>query len=468
MERKPNILFLFTDDQRFNTINVLGNKEISTPNMDKLVRRGITFTNAHIPCGTSIAICMPSRAMLNTGRTLFHIQGAGEQIPKEHTTIGQVLREKGYRTFGTGKWHNGKESFNRSFSDGAEIFFGGMTDHWNVPAFNYDPSGKYDNICLITDNFFYSNETRKRNCDHIHAGKHSSELVSDASIDFINNYEDDKSFYMYISYLAPHDPRTMPKKYLDMYNPEKIKLPENFLENHPFNNGALNVRDELLTAFPRTEEETRRHLAEYYAMITHLDAHLGRILNALEEKGYLDNTIIIFSSDNGLALGSHGLFGKQNCYDHSIRIPLIFCGPGIPKNAQSDANVYLFDIFPTICDLIGIEIPKSVEGSSLTKAMHNHDEKIRDYLYFAYFNNQRAIKDKKYKLIEYVVKRNHSMTQLFDLKNDPLELSNLATNPVYKDKIMKLRQKMYILRDEWDDQNSHWGKRFWRYYNEKN
>ena len=465
MDKKPNILFLFTDDQRFNTISILGNDEISTPNMDKLVRRGITFTNAHIPCGTSIAICMPSRAMLNTGRTLFHVQGAGEQIPKEHTTIGQALRENGYRTFGTGKWHNGEESFNRSFSDGAEIFFGGMTDHWNVPAFNYDPSGKYDNVCLITDNFFYSNETRERNCDHIHSGKHSSELVSNASIDFIHNYDDERPFYMYISYLAPHDPRTMPKKYLDMYNPRKIKLPKNFLENHPFDNGALKVRDELLASFPRTQEETCRHLTEYYAMITHLDAHLGRILNALEEKGYLNNTIIIFSSDNGLALGSHGLFGKQSCYDHSVRVPLIFSGPKIPKNAQSDAYVYLFDIFPTICDLIGIDIPKSVDGSSLVKAIHNPDEKIRDCLYFAYLEKQRAIKDQQYKLIEYVVKRNHSMTQLFDLKNDPWELYNLATNAEYKDKITELREKMYILRNEWDDQKSRWGKRFWRNYN---
>jgi arylsulfatase A-like enzyme len=468
MDKKPNILFLFTDDQRFNTINSLGNNEIITPNMDKLVRKGTTFTNACIPCGTSIAICMPSRAMLNTGRKLFHIQGAGEQIPKEHITIGQVLQKNGYRTFGTGKWHNGKEFFNRSFSEGAEIFFGGMTDHWNVPAFNYDPSGKYDKVCLITDNFFYSNETRERNCDHIHAGKHSSELVSDASIDFINNYEDDKPFYMYISYLAPYDPRTMPKKYLDMYNPEQMELPKNFLENHPFDNGALKVRDELLASFPRTQNETRRHLAEYYAMITHLDAHLGRILDALEQKGCLDNTIIIFSSDNGLALGSHGLFGKQNCYDHSVRVPLIFSGPEIPKNAQSEAYVYLFDIFPTICDLIGIEITKSVEGSSLVDAMYNPGEKIRDYLYFAYLDRQRAIKDQQYKLVEYIIKRNHSTTQLFDLKNDPLELFNLAANPEYKDKIVNLRQKMYILRDEWDDHKSHWGKRFWRYYNEKN
>ena len=143
--KKPNIVFFFTDDQRFDTIAALGNREIKTPNMDRLVRRGTAFTQAHIPCGTSGAVCMPSRAMLHTGRTLFHLQDEGQEIPPEHITMGETLQRAGYAAFGTGKWHNGTASYARSFSHGGEIFFGGMYDHWNVPAHSFDPAGKYEN-----------------------------------------------------------------------------------------------------------------------------------------------------------------------------------------------------------------------------------------------------------------------------------------------------------------------------------
>ena len=142
--KKPNVLLLFTDDQRSDTIATLGNDVVKTPNLDKLIARGTAFTHAHIPSGTSGAVCMPSRAMLHSGRTLYHLHGPGNQIPEEHTTMGEMFQSNGYRTFGTGKWHNGKPAFARSFTDGDEIFFGGMSDHWNVPVHHYDPSGKYE------------------------------------------------------------------------------------------------------------------------------------------------------------------------------------------------------------------------------------------------------------------------------------------------------------------------------------
>jgi arylsulfatase A-like enzyme len=184
---KPNIVFFFTDDQRFNTINALGNSAIRTPNIDKLVGRGTAFTHAHIPCGTSGAVCMPSRAMLHSGRSLFHLDRVGQQIPKEHTTLGQALQANGYKTFGTGKWHNGRESFNRSFEDGAEIMFGGMADHWNVPVYNRDPDGKYEKTLPYCVDAFTSREIKQRHADHINAGTHSSEMVCNAGIDFIKN-----------------------------------------------------------------------------------------------------------------------------------------------------------------------------------------------------------------------------------------------------------------------------------------
>jgi arylsulfatase A-like enzyme len=465
MKKKPNILFFFTDDQRFDTITALGNEEISTPNIDKLVARGTCFTHAHIPCGTSGAVCMPSRAMLNTGRTLFHIQDAGQEIPESHTLIGEALQREGYYTWGTGKWHNGPKAFNRSFKNGAEILFGGMADHWNVPVYNYDPSGKYETICPIVPDPMWSNEVIERHCDHVTAGLHSSEMVCGAAIDFLENYDSEEPFYQYIAFLAPHDPRTMPKRFKDMYDPEKITLPANFMGGHPFDTGALRIRDEELAVFPRSPDETKRHLAEYYGMISHLDDELGKVVKTLEKKGLLEDTIIVFAGDNGLALGQHGLFGKQNCYDHSVRVPLIFAGPGVPENQRSDALVYLLDIFPTLCELTGTEIPDSVEGKSMVKAMHNPELPVRDELYFAYCDFQRAVRHEQYKLIEYVVEGKHIMTQFFDLESDPMELDNLAGKEEFSQVLNKMRERLFRLRDEWDDIQSPWGKTFWEGYN---
>lgn len=459
--KQPNILFFFTDDQRFDTIGALGNKAVKTPNIDRLVAGGTAFTHAHIPSGTSGAVCMPSRAMLHTGRTLFHIEGAGESIPERHTTLGECLRKAGYQTFGTGKWHNGKESFNRSFSAGDEIFFGGMADHWNVPAHHYDPSGQYGGKIPRCVDAFKSNELRIHHCDHIVPGRHSSEMVCDAAIDFLETRDPGKPFFAYVAFLAPHDPRTMPEEFLRMYNPEEIELPPNFMGGHPFDTGGLHIRDEELAGFPRTPEETRRHIAEYYGMISHLDQQLGRVLESLENNGLLGETIIVFAGDNGLAVGQHGLFGKQNCYEHSTRVPLIFAGPGIPQGVRSDAFVYLLDIYPTLCELAGTDLPDSVEGISMVPAIHDETEKIRATLYFAYTDLQRAVKDRRYKLIEYAVPDRDRVTQLFDCEKDPWELHNLADDAAHAGNVAELRGHMSRLAAEWDDRESKWGERFW-------
>ncbi len=438
-ERKmrPNIVFFFTDDQRFDTLHALGNEQVHTPTMDSWVRSGTTFTHAHIMGGTSGAVCMPSRAMLMTGRTLFHLEAEGQDIPANHVLLGETLQQAGYRTFGTGKWHNGPSSYARSFTDGAEIFFGGMEDHWNVPACDFDPTGRYDTVHPAVRNAFYSNEVVQRRCDHITPGKHSSELFCEAAIDFIQGYDSDQPFFVYISFMAPHDPRTMPKEFLDLYDPDQIELPPNWMPEHPFDNGALDIRDELLAAHPRTEAEIRRHIAEYYAMITHADAQMGKVIQALEAKGVLDNTIIIFAGDNGLALGQHGLMGKQSMYEHSIRVPLVFCGPGIPQGKQSNAFCYLFDIYPTLCDLIDIPPANTIEGKSLRPAMYD-DDPIRDTMYFAYTGLHRCVRDRRFKLIEYAVNGERT-TQLFDMEADPWELHNLAGNAVYAKDLARLR-----------------------------
>ena len=443
MKKKPvNILFLLADDERAGTINSLGNSEIITPNLDKLVRKGTSFTHAYIMGGSQGAVSVPSRAMIMTGRFLSHLEKTGTVIPEDQIMLCEVLKKAGYNTHGIGKWHNGPESYARSFLSGSEIFFGGMTDQFNVNVWNFDPSGKYKADSVL-------------NQPHINKNKHSSELFADAAINFLKNYKKDKPFFLYVAFTSPHDPRKMPPEYLKMYDTAKIKLPPNFMPQHNFDNGELKVRDELLAGFPRTIPEIKGHIRDYYAMITHLDAQIGRIIDALKESGEYENTIIIFSGDNGLALGQHGLMGKQNVYEHSVGVPLIWSGPGIPENQKRDAFVYLLDIYPTICEIIGIKVPDSVDGTSIKQCILDKNAQIRTSLYFSYRDFQRSVRDREYKLIEYNVSGKRT-TQLFNIGADPWEKNNLADDPEYRNKLKSMRKAMLEQKKLTDDNGPFW------------
>jgi arylsulfatase A-like enzyme len=351
------------------------------------------------------------------------------------------FRKNGYKTFGTGKWHNGRDAFARCFSDGADIMFGGMSDHWNVPAYDFDPAGTYGIRTPVIEQPFRSNEVTYKGYGHITEGKHSSELFADAAVDFLENHKSADPFFLYVSFTAPHDPRTAPKEFLDMYDPEEIPLPPNFLPRHPFDNGEMNVRDELLAGFPRAAEEVRRHIAEYYAIISHLDAQIGYILEALHSTGQAENTLIVFTCDNGLALGQHGLLGKQSVYEHSVHIPLILCGPGIPQGEQRGDFCLLTDIFRSVCDLTGISSPPSAEGESLFPTIQNRNTKGRDALYFSYRHFQRALRLKDWKLILYNV-RGRKHTQLFDMVHDPWEMHDLSGDPAQVDRIAEMTEML--------------------------
>lgn len=464
MKTRINILFLFTDDQRFDTIHALGNEQINTPNLDYLVNNGTSFLNAYIMGGSSGAVCMPSRAMMLTGRTLYQIEGEGQTIPSSHPMLPEVFKEAGYTTFGTGKWHNGTASYARSFNSGAEIFFGGMDDHWNVPACHFDPTNKYP--APRPEPFPWLPDQPKiieKRYDHMQRGKHSSELFVEATCDFLCTHDHEaQPFFAYVSFMAPHDPRTMPQQFLTMYDANEIDLPQNFLPRHPFDNGALNTRDEQLEEWPRRPSAIQMHLAEYYAMITHLDHEIGRILDALKATGQFDNTIIILAGDNGLALGQHGLMGKQNIYDHSVHVPLIMMGPGIQAGGRIENLCYLLDIFPTLCDLAGLSIPDTVEGKSLGSAFTNARSQSRESLYFAFMHLQRGVRDMRYKLIETVAAEEWH-TQLFDLRTDPFETNNLAHDPAYEEHLARLRKELNLWRERLGDHRQQ-GQQFWDGY----
>lgn len=295
--KNSNILFFLTDGQRFDTIHALGNREISTPNLDRLVQCGTTFTHACIMGGTCPAVCMPSRAMLMTGRTLFRLQGYGRSIPEEQVTLPEALRRQNYQTHHVGKWHQDRASFNRSFADADRIFgftrdwykeYGG---HWNVAVHDFDPSGNYPHetgYILAPDK-----ETRLPLKAGV-GGVHSSEMFADAAVAFLRRRARTEQgagrppFFLYVAFVAPHDPRQSPNEFEERYGAEDLALPPNFMPRHPFDNGELLIRDERLEAWPRRPHAVRRHIADYYAMISHADAQIGRVsqLFDLQEDPY--------------------------------------------------------------------------------------------------------------------------------------------------------------------------------------
>lgn len=406
--KRPNVIFLFADDMRADSIGALGNPTVKTPNLDSLVKRGFVFNNAYCLGGNRGAVCQPSRNMLLSGNAYFRWQdyqapntppaAKGSFAPADSTTLPATFKQAGYVTY-----HQGK---------------------------------KGNTALLIQGQFDVNKYVTNDEADRTN-GEAGLQIVNEA-IDFLAQKKDDQPFFMYLAFSNPHDPRVAAEKYMKLYDREKIPLPKNYLPMHPFNNGEMTIRDEALSPWPRTEDEIRKTLHEYYAVISGLDHHIGRLLKKLDELKLTDNTIVLFSADQGISVGSHGLLGKQNLYDHAMKVPLVFTGPGI-KKGRSDALVYLLDVLPSLCDLTGTPLPSGLDAQSFAPIIRGQTAKGRDVLFLAYREVQRAIRDEQWKLIRYP---QVDVTQLFDLKQDPYELHNLAGDAAQKERVAKLLGQM--------------------------
>lgn len=425
--KQPNILFILTDDQQSDAIAALGNPDVHTPNMDKLVKRGFTMTNTYTNGSLTGALSMPSRAMLMTGVGIFNVKQDGRYIPEEQTTMPQHFRNNGYRTFGTGKWHNCFASFNRSFEEGDNIFFGGMHTYQSnghfAPRLHH-----YDNACSYKQPFV-------GDC-------FSSEMFADAAVKFLNSTAyDDRPFFAYVAFTSPHDPRTPPPGYGQKYMSDTLHLPENYRDIPAYDTGDLDVRDELVRPFPRTKKMVKEEIALYYGMVSEVDTQIGRVLEALEQSGQLENTIIVFAADNGLAVGQHGLLGKQNLYNHSVRVPLVMVGKGIKQGVKNDSGCYLYDVYPTICEAAGLPIPESVKGKSFRSLLGGRAKKHRDVISLNYSNLIRGVVKDNFKLLAYNVKGKNYF-ELYDLASDPKETKNLIEEKKYASRIAHMKQTM--------------------------
>ncbi len=422
----PNIVVIVADDLRADCIGSV-NPLIRTPNIDRITQRGIQFNHCYLMGANTPAVCQPSRVMLMSGRSIFklpmdytvrvydHVQKRDildaplPCVPVVPTTIG----EAGYDTYYCGK--------------------SGNTYHLAESAFD---EHVYIDILGNIDNLDDGEELHRRQ----HFVDPLVSYIGDAS-------RSEKPFLAFYAPPTPHDPLYCEPDFLEYYKGDRLPpLPENAAISHEefagFNQDDTNVRPYEVPgvgklAPPLDLEQWRSVIGQYYAMVSSFDLDVGRILDELERTGAMDNTIVIFTSDNGLALSDHGLIHKSSLYEHEMRLPLAVCGPGFPEGKESDAFVYLSDVFPTLCEMTGTEIPDTVDTESFLPNILDPEKPAREEAIFAYKEEMRGLRDSRYKIILY----GNGHLQLFDLENDPFETRNLAGDPAHAARIADMIAK---------------------------
>jgi choline-sulfatase len=435
---RPNILVLFTDDQAFDTIRSLGSLDIDTPHLDRLVARGTTFTHAYNMGSFSPAVCVASRTMLMTGRSLWDTERVYARTDEERAAgrlWPQLMRAAGYRAYFTGKWH--------VQTDAAQVF--DVVRHVRPGMPRDVPEGYNRPLAGQPDPWSPSD---RRFGGFWTGGKHWTEVTADDAVDYLREAGSrPEPFFMYVAFNAPHDPRQSPQAYVDRYPAARVPVPRNFLPEYPHKEAigaGKTLRDEKLAPFPRTEESVRVQRGEYYAIVSHLDTHVGRVLAALEASGKAADTWIFLSSDHGLAVGQHGLFGKQNLYDHSVRVPFVVVGPGVAAGRRLAVPIYLQDMMPTALALAGVERPVHVYFRSLLPLLRDAAAPAPyPEIYGAYLRLQRSVVHEGWKLIQYPA---GGVTRLYDVGRDPEERADLAADPAHAPRRAALEERLRRLQ----------------------
>lgn len=433
MEKQPNIIFLFADDLSYEAVGSASKGLVKTPNLDKLGDQGCTFSQAFNPGSWTPAVCVASRTMLETGRSVWK---AAKYKPKKDTDQplwSQLMKSAGYETYFTGKWHvNGLDP--RNLFDHTGTVRGGMPQQSSDGYARKFAKGETDK--WTPDNTKYGG--------YWEGGRHWSEVAADEACGFIDKASgEDKPFFLYVAFNAPHDPRQSARQYLNLYPVNKIPLPAAFLPEYPYKDQigcGKKLRDEKLAPFPRNEMSIKTNRREYYSIISHLDAQVGRILDQVKKK-VKGPTYIIFTADQGLSVGDHGLMGKQNLYEPSIRVPFFISGPGIPARATVNTPVYMQSILPTTLELAGKEKPESIVFESiLNMAKSGKGDDDRD-VYGAMFDSQRMIRTGDWKLLMYP---KANVIRLYNRKIDPAEIKDVAHEreniPVIRDLYKRFKE----------------------------
>ena len=462
-EKRPNILFIIADDQSPFDLKIYNSESpLETPNLDALASGGMVFDGAHHMGAWVGGVCTPSRHMVMSGRTVWHIPDRLNRVMNPHAsnpamvppdlamqTIPAVFNRAGYDTMRTCKRGN-----------------------------SYDKANALFKVC--------HDATKRGGTDESGSAWHAEQVLN-----YLSGRESEKDtapFLIYFGFSHPHDVRDGKPELLAKYgavnhsdpgspppaNTKQPPLPVGYLPRHPFDNTHMTVRDEVAVpgVWKRRDERTiRNELGREFACSENIDIQIGRVLRKLEEMGELENTYIFYTADHGMAIGRHGLQGKQNLYEHTWRIPFIVRGPGIRAGSRAPGNIYLLDVLATLCDLSGIEAPRTSEGKSFKPVLLGEKQSVREVLYGVYCGGarpgMRCVKKGDWKLIKYQSDKGKIReTQLFHLARNPHELisqhheqevidltgyqpgehqRNLADDPKYAGKLAEMEK---LLLDE--------------------
>ena len=415
---RPNFLVIVVDDQSpFDLQRYNSRSPLDTPHIDRLAREGVTLDAAYHMGSWSGAVCTASRHMIMSGRTLWHIPVRGQRplnpniddpllVPPDLAdySLPEVFNRAGYDTMRTCKTGNSYDAANKRFA----------VSHVAMKRGGTAETGSAWHAERVLE--FLADRKRR---------------------------SDEDPFLVYFGFSHPHDVRNGTPELLAKYGavnhtdretlpPAHVSqppLPVNYLAAHPFPHGHPQLRDEVAVpgVWRRRDPRTiRNEIGRQFACSENIDTQIGRVLSQLDADGDLDNTVVVYTSDHGMAIGRHGLQGKQNLYEHTWRVPMLIRGPGIPANVRAPGNVYLLDLLATLCDLAGIEPPATNEGTSFVPVLRGEHEIIRDVLYGAYCGGTkpgiRSIRRGDWKLIKYdVLDGAVRETQLFHLAQNPHE-----------------------------------------------
>jgi len=314
-----NLICILADDHRASALGHAGAEPVDTPSLDALAAAGCRFPQLRIEGGRCRAVCIPTRASLITGCSVVTAcaDPEGRTLKADAPLLPALLRRRGYHCEHIGKWHQDLAALRRGFDHGRHVFTAGMADHHALPVHAWEDlaSPEIPPPRILP--------------------QYSSEAFADEAVAFLGERarQGGTPFFLQLALTLPHDPFDPPPGWSEPHEADWPPLPPDFQPRHPFDIGDLEVRDEQLLPWPRPEREVRRMAARYHAMIAAIDAVVGRIVQTLQRTGLAGNTLLLYTGDHGLAGGRHGLLGKQNLYDCSLRIPGILAGPGVPADS---------------------------------------------------------------------------------------------------------------------------------------
>lgn len=433
--KRPNIVFILADDHNIQSISSYGSNLIKTPGIDRLAKEGMRFTN----CFTINSLCAPSRAALITGKysCVNGVLKIGDQLDEKQETFPMILQQSGFQTALIGKWHLETEpqGFNYfSVLPGQGQYFDCPMKQKGYPWLNGNKGG------IPTKGYI-------------------TDVITDQAIDWLKQTNSEKPFMLMINHKAPHTPHSYPEKYSGLYASHDLPVPKTFDDDFGGKNAGLKDGN---AGFSRLDHIYPDHFTEkipsgmnivdykmwafqaffkgYLRLVASLDDNIGRLLKYLDESGLSENTIVIYTSDNGFFLGEHGLFNKMWMYDESIRLPLIVRYPHVVKAGSVNKDlVSILDFAPTLLEFADIKIASTLQGSSIKPLLVDKKPKNwRTAIYYHYFNQfevpeHEGIRTNKYKLIRFLAHTgSSSFGEMYDLSDDPGERKNLFYNPEFR------------------------------------